>query len=88
MQSQLHVTNVQLFPVDKDTTLKAMVQITLNNVLKLTGLKLFEGTDSMYLRYPINPKSKKNLCYTFPLDKELRDYIQQEVIEEYDATVY
>jgi len=85
MQNSLHVTNVQIFPVDKDTTLKAIVQVTLNDALKITALKLFEGPDGLYLRYPINPKSKKNLCFSFPLDPELREYIQQEVVEAYNA---
>lgn len=83
MQSQLHVTNVQLYPVNESVSLKAIVQVTFNNVLKIAGLKLFEGDEGMYLRYPTNPKSKKKLCYAFPLDADLRTYIQEEVIEEY-----
>lgn len=81
--NNLKITNIQLFPVDKETTLKAIVQITFNDALKISGLKLFDGQDGMYLRYPINPKSLKRMCFSFPIDYDFRKQIESDVIDEY-----
>ena len=79
--SGLKVTKVQVYNVDEDTNLIAIVQVTLNNALKLTGLKVFKRTDGIiHVQYPVNPKSKKQLAFSFPIDLELRDEIEDAIV--------
>ena len=81
----MKVTNVALYPIDGSTTaLKAFAQVTLDGVLRLTGIKIFEGDNGPYISYPKNPKSKQSLCFMFPTDKALRDHISDEILNEWD----
>lgn len=81
----MQVTNVSIFPIDNSTTaLKGFAQITLDGVLRLTGIKIFEGDNGPYVSYPKNPKSKQSLCFMFPTDKALRDHISDEILNEWD----
>lgn len=81
----MKVTNVSIFPIDNSTTaLKGFAQVTLDGVLRLTGIKIFEGDNGPYISYPKNPKSKQSLCFMFPTDKALRDHISDEILNEWD----
>ena len=81
----MKVTNVALYPIDNSTTaLKGFAQVTLDGVLRLTGIKIFEGDNGPYISYPKNPKSKQSLCFMFPTDKALRDHISDEILNEWD----
>jgi stage V sporulation protein G len=77
------VTKIQVYPVDGNTTLKGFAQVTLDDAIKITGLKIFEGDNGLYLTYPRNPKSKKNLCFAFPIDVNLRRTIEEQVVTEF-----
>jgi DNA-binding cell septation regulator SpoVG len=80
----MQVTNIAIFPIDNSTTaLKGFAQVTLDGVLRLTGIKIFEGDKGPYISYPKNSKSKQNLCFMFPTDKDLREHISKEIIDEY-----
>lgn len=81
----MKVTAVNIFPIENSTTsLKAFVQVTLDDVLRLTGIKLFEGKNGDYISYPRNPKSKQNLCFMFPTNEDLRLEISDAVLDEWD----
>lgn len=83
----MNVTRTQIFPVDATTTnLRGFAQVTLDDSLKLTGIKIFQNEEgALRIQYPRNPKSKQSLCYMFPINKDLRDTIEQCIIEEYNA---
>ena len=78
----MKVTRTQIYPVlDSKTNFKGFAQVTLNDSLKLTGLKIFENEyNQLQVHYPRNPKSKKSLCYMFPIDPELKNLIEESVI--------
>jgi DNA-binding cell septation regulator SpoVG len=83
----MKITRTQIFPVDASTTnLRGFAQVTIDDSLKLTGLKIFQNDQgSLHVQYPRNPKSKKALCYVFPIDPSLRDQIEDAVISEYNS---
>ena len=84
----MKVTAVNVFPIaDSDAALKGFAQVTLDGVLRLTGIKIFEGKHGLYVSYPKNSKSKQNLCFMFPSDKNLRDHISDEILNAYDNAV-
>lgn len=81
----MKITAVNIFPIEDSTTsLKGFAQVTLDGVLRLTGIKIFEGETGAYVSYPKNPKSKQNLCFVFPIDKELREHISNEILDEWE----
>jgi stage V sporulation protein G len=81
----MKITAVNIFPIEDSTTsLKGFAQVTLDDVLRLTGIKIFEGESGNYISYPKNPKSKQNLCFVFPIDKELREHISNEILDEWE----
>jgi DNA-binding cell septation regulator SpoVG len=88
----IEVTRVQIYKVESETNLKAFVQVSLgiinpdgdnHHLIKLTGLKLFEGPAGMNIAYPRNPSSKQNLCFAFPIDSDLRHRIADAAEDEY-----
>lgn len=76
----LKLTNIQIFEVKDVEDLKAIVQITFNDTLKLSGLRVFKRPEGLRLIYPVNPNSKKKFCFSFILDKEFRKEIERQVI--------
>jgi DNA-binding cell septation regulator SpoVG len=79
----MEISKIQVYPVAGSASLKGFAQVTLDNSLKITGLKIFDGPKGLYITYPRNPKSKKNLCFAFPTDKSLREHIEERVVTEF-----
>lgn len=79
----MKVSKIQIFPIESTTPLKGFAQVTLDDAIKITSLKIFDGPKGLYLTYPRNPKSKKNLCFAFPTDEKLRRNIEQSVVTEF-----
>jgi DNA-binding cell septation regulator SpoVG len=80
----MKVTQVNVFPVEGKSELKAFAQVVIEDELKLTGLKLFGKGSEFYLTYPKNPKSKKDLCFSFPMSSRLKNHITEEVVKNYE----
>ena len=84
----MRVTEVNVYPIENSTTsLLGFCQVTLDNVLRLTGIKIFDSDKGSYISYQKNPKSKQNLCFVFPTDKELREHISNAILDEYDRVM-
>jgi stage V sporulation protein G len=81
------VTNVQVFPL-KDSTnkLRAFARVLLNDDLQLTGLRIYDGSDGLFVAYPNDPTYKgedfRSLYY--PVTRELRDEISNAVLEKFN----
>ena len=85
---KLQVTEVNVFPIENSTTsLLGFCQITISGVLRLTGIKIFDSDKGAYVSYQKNPKSKQNLCFVFPIDKQLREDISNAILDEYDRVM-
>ena len=86
-QDTLTITQVQVFPIpEPNGKLRAFARILLNDQLLLTSLRIYEGTKGLFVSYPNDPMHKgedyRQLYY--PVTKELRDHIEQVVLEEWD----
>lgn len=84
------ITNIQVYPVrEPKGKLRAYARVLLNDQLQLTAMRLYDGENSLFLSYPSDPTHKgedyRQLFY--PVTRELRDLIEQRVIEEYNATL-
>ena len=88
----LAVTNVQVFPFKDGPGLghmKALVQIVLNDQLVIRGLRVMEGEYGLFVSYPSDPFYKgedlRSVCN--PITRQLREHIENCVLEKYKAAV-
>lgn len=86
----MQITNLQVYPVrEPKGKLRAYARVVVDDQLQLTGLRVYEGTNGLFISYPCDPSVKgedyRQLYY--PLIRELRDHIEQAVLAEYQAAV-
>ena len=64
---------------------KAWVTLTFDNEFRIHGLKIIQGKDGLFVAMPSRKLPNGEFIDTaYPLDNELRETIQREVITEYD----
>ena len=84
----LAVTQVQVFPFKDDGNLgvtKAMANIVLNDQLVIRGLRVKDGVNGLFVSFPLDPfyKGEEFRSVCFPLTRQLREHIENVVIEKY-----
>lgn len=87
----LAVTSVQVFPF-KDSplaTMKAMATVVLNDQLVIRGLRVMNGVNGLFVSYPLDPFFKgedlRSVCN--PITRQLREHIENCVLEKYQAAI-
>lgn len=88
----LAVTQVQVFPFKDDMNLghmKGLAHVVLNDQLIIRGLRIMDGLNGLFVSYPIDPFYKgedfKSICN--PISRQLREHIENCVLEKYQAAV-
>lgn len=82
------VTHVSIFLFNgNEGKLRAVARIVMNDSLQLTGLRVYEGSNGTFVSYPNDPyyKGEEYRQLFYPVSKELRDHIQEEIMKEYNA---
>ena len=84
----LAVTNVKVFPFKDSVNLghmKGMAQVTLNDQFVINGLRIMDGENGLFVSYPTDPFYKgddlRSVC--FPITRQLREHIENCVLEKY-----
>jgi len=88
----LAVTQVQVFPFKDGVNLghiKGLAQIVLNDQLVIRGLRIMDGLNGLFVSYPIDPFFKADNLRTIlnPITRQLREHIENCVLEKYQAAV-
>lgn len=88
----LAVTNVTVFPFQDGVHIghvKALAQIVLNDQLVIRGLRVMDGINGLFVSYPFDPffrdEELRSICN--PLTRQLREHIENCVLEKYQAAV-
>ncbi|MBR2095160.1 MAG: SpoVG family protein [Fibrobacter sp.] len=88
----LAVTNVQVFPFKEGANLghmKGLATIVLNDQIQIRGLRVMDGENGMFVGYPNDPFYKgedyRSIC--LPITRQLREHIENCVLEKYQAAV-
>lgn len=87
----LAVTNVQVFPLEESPLagpLRAVATIVLNDQFVIRGLRVIDGMYGLYVAYPNDPfynGDLQNICN--PITRQLREHIENCVLEKYQATI-
>lgn len=83
----IEVTDIQVWPLrNRDASrIKAMVSITYNHALRVSGCKLIDGAKGLFLSYPSEKKPGSDKYYPLfcVLERGISDKIQTQVIERY-----
>lgn len=86
----LAVTGVKVFPFKDGASLgnmKGCAQIILNDQLVINGLRIMDGENGLYVVYPFDPFYKgedlRSIC--FPITRQLKEHIENCVLEKYKA---
>jgi len=82
------VSSVQVFPMKAPMgKTKALVRVVLNESLQLTGIRIVDGVNGLFVAYPNDPgyKGDEYRSLFYPVTRDLRDNIESVVLAEYDA---
>lgn len=79
---------VYLFNGEK-SSLKAFASITIDDELVIKGLRVIEGNNGLFIAFPSTYSEKDDEYYdnVFPIKKETRDYITEQILAAYEDTL-
>lgn len=82
----MKVTKVSVQKEEKENSrVKGYAIIELDGVLKINGIRIIEGNSRMFAAMPNRKISDdKYIDYVYPVNKELREEIEREILEEYN----
>ncbi|MCQ2101687.1 MAG: SpoVG family protein [Fibrobacter sp.] len=88
----LAVTNVQVFPFKEGGNLghmKGLATVVLNDQMLIRGLRVMDGENGLFVGYPNDPFYKgedfRSICN--PITRQLREHIENCVLERYQAAM-
>lgn len=86
----LAVTNVQVFTFKEGINMghiKGLATIVLNDQIQIRGLRVMDGENGLFVSYPNDPFYKgedyRSIC--LPITRQLREHIENCVLEKYQA---
>ena len=79
----IKITSVQVYILKEAMgRTRAMARIVFNDAFQLTGLRVMDGANGLFVSYPNDPNYKgddyRNLFY--PVTNDLREHIEEEVL--------
>ena len=88
-QNKIEVTKVDVYPFKEGVYIghmKAIVNIVLNDQIKVRGLRVMEDKCGLFVGYPADQffKGDDFRSIVFPLTAELRNHIEKRVLEKYE----
>jgi stage V sporulation protein G len=88
--ASLQVTQCQVYLLkEKLGKTRAMVRIIFNDCLQMTGIRIVDGAQGLFVAYPNDPGYKgddyRSLFY--PLTRELREHVEEVVLEKYSNEI-
>ena len=89
LNEALALTEVQIWPTRNSNAsrIKAMASLTFNGALRISGCRIVEGSNGLFLSYPAEkkPGSDKFFPLFHAIDRDLGDRIQHEVLSRFQA---
>lgn len=82
----MKITETRVYPLsNKDSNLKAFASITIDNAVCITGIRIVEGKNGLFMSMP---QSKDNdgeyHDVVFPVTRDTREEIQNAVLDAYE----
>ena len=86
----LKITSSQVFPLREPTgKTVALARCLLNDQIQLTGLRIVNGVNGLFVSYPNDPAYKGDdyRSIFYPITKELRTHIEDTLIAQYNEMI-
>lgn len=88
----LAITNVQVFPFKEGPSMghmKGLATVVFNDQLMLRGLRIMDGENGLFVGYPNDPfyKGEDFRYIAQPVTRQLREHIENCVLEKYQAAI-
>ncbi|MCQ2064080.1 MAG: SpoVG family protein [Fibrobacter sp.] len=88
----LAVTQVNVWPFKEGSNLghmKGLAQIVLNDQMVIRGLRVMDGEHGLFVGYPNDPfyKGEEFHSVCLPITRQLKEHIENCVLEKYQAAV-
>lgn len=84
----LRISEIQITPVQTQNGLVAFASLVYENAFYLGSIGIFTRPSGGYrLTYPIRKNTRNNLNFFYPINKEIAQQIEREVIEKFEEVV-
>lgn len=80
----MKVTGVKISKLENGGKTKALTSVTFDEVFVVTGFKVIEGPNGIFVANPSVKREEKYVDTAFALTKEFRAEIQEAVLAEYN----
>jgi len=89
MKTTFDITDIKVYPFkNSDGKVKAFAQIVLNGSLKISGIKVIEGENGLFIGYPAEKsKDGKYFDIVHPVTREGKNFIQDVVLANYEKAL-
>jgi stage V sporulation protein G len=87
MEGGMEITEINISLRNEDK-LKAFVNVTFDDVFVVRGMKVIKGTNGFFISMPSRKMpdgSYRDIAH--PIRNEFRQYIEKEIIQEYNKTL-
>ena len=82
------VTKVRVFPFPKPQgNIEAMASVVIGGQFELTGLRIMNGVNGLFVAYPADPfyKNKDYRSIYSPVTRQQRELVEAKVLEKYQS---
>lgn len=81
----LKITEISIYPVQNQGRLRAVVRVVLNGMLQLTNMRIYDGSNGLFVSYPVEftQKGDELRQVFYPVRKQFRDYAGEMILERY-----
>ena len=84
----MQITDVRIRKVTKESKMKAVVSITLDNEFVVHDIKVIEGEKGLFIAMPSRKATDgeyRDIAH--PINSETRDRIQRTILEKYEVAI-
>lgn len=84
----MQITDVRVRKITKESKMKAIVSITLDDVFVVHDIKVIEGDKGLFIAMPSKRAADgeyRDIAH--PINSSTREYIQRLILESYEKTV-
>ena len=81
----MEITEVRIFPFQGNGTLKAYASLTIEDQVVVRGIRVIEGRNGLFASMPSRKWKDEYYDIFFPITAEMREVIQEKVIEAYQS---
>ncbi len=81
----MQITDIKVRKITSEGKMKAVVSVTLDNMLVIHDIKIIEGVEKMFIAMPSRKNAEgeyKDIVH--PITSQLRDTLQSAILEKYD----